>query len=634
VDSAGSCWVTRIVGAKPQTRNAGPNVEFGANSSPSEFGKILAIAAVDVMAWKLLLPWFRALREAGYEVHIACARTNWFEQLAADGFHLHDVRLRRRMNPLAHIAPLWSLYRLIRRERFLLVNTHSPVAAAVGRVAGWLAKAPAVIYTVHGFYFHENMPWWKRRGFIAVEWLLGGLTDGFMFVSDEDRQTALREGIATDAAKATTIYNGVDLDAYPPKGAGLGSRELRAKLSIPHGARVVGIVGRVVREKGYIEFAEMAKLVSAGRSDVYFLVVGDALPSDRDGVVAELRNCVKTAGLNDRFRFTGFTDSVADYLQVMDIFVLPSYREGFPRSVLEAMSSALPVVATNIRGCREAVVNGGTGLLAPPRSGTALAKAVSALLDNPDLAQSMGAAGRERAVRLYDQRSVQGRFVGAIEGALKKNTEKTSAKVRRIERFFDLAVSGGALIVVAPLLGLIAAVIRLTLGASPLFVQSRVGIKERAFAFYKFRTMTEARDQAGNLLADEQRLTALGRFLRSTSLDELPQLWNVLKGDMSLVGPRPLLPEYLSRYTAFQRRRHEVKPGITGWVQVNGRNSLTWEQKFELDVWYVDHRSLWLDAKILWMTVLQVLRREGISQQGHATMPEFMGSPIQSRRDG
>jgi lipopolysaccharide/colanic/teichoic acid biosynthesis glycosyltransferase len=139
--------------------------------------------------------------------------------------------------------------------------------------------------------------------------------------------------------------------------------------------------------------------------------------------------------------------------------------------------------------------------------------------------------------------------------------------------------------------------------------------------------MTDVRDQTGNLLADEQRLTALGRFLRSTSLDELPQLWNVLKGDMSLVGPRPLLPEYLSRYTAFQRRRHEVRPGITGWVQVNGRNSLTWEQKFDLDVWYVDHGGLWLDIKILWMTMLQVFRRDGISQAGHATMPEFAGSP-------
>ncbi|HXK02684.1 MAG TPA: sugar transferase, partial [Verrucomicrobiae bacterium] len=135
-----------------------------------------------------------------------------------------------------------------------------------------------------------------------------------------------------------------------------------------------------------------------------------------------------------------------------------------------------------------------------------------------------------------------------------------------------------------------------------------------------------ARDSAGRLLPDEQRLTPLGRFLRRTSLDELPQLWNVLKGDMSLVGPRPLLPEYLPRYNSHQRRRHEVKPGITGWAQIHGRNTLAWERKFDLDVWYVDHRSLWLDIKILWLTVLKVIRREGISQNGHATMPEFTGT--------
>jgi glycosyltransferase involved in cell wall biosynthesis len=242
-----------------------------------------------------------------------------------------------------------------------------------------------------------------------------------MFVSDEDRKVALREGIARDAAAAMTIYNGVDLAAYPPKGETLSaSAELRGRLDIPQGAPVVGIVGRVVREKGYLEFAEMAKLVSASRSDVYFLVVGDALPSDRDGIVAELRSCVEAAGLRDRFRFTGFTDGVADYLQMMDIFVLPSYREGFPRSVLEAMSTALPVVATDIRGCREAVVNGETGLIVPPRNGKALADAVSHLLENPELASRMGSAGRERAERLYSHQLVQRRFVGVVESALRK----------------------------------------------------------------------------------------------------------------------------------------------------------------------------------------------------------------------
>jgi lipopolysaccharide/colanic/teichoic acid biosynthesis glycosyltransferase len=164
------------------------------------------------------------------------------------------------------------------------------------------------------------------------------------------------------------------------------------------------------------------------------------------------------------------------------------------------------------------------------------------------------------------------------------------------------------------------------MGSPVVFRQVRIGLNDRQFGFLKFRTMTDARDSNGVLLTDGERLTGLGRFLRSTSLDELPQLWNVVKGDMSLIGPRPLLPQYLPRYSPVQRRRHEVKPGITGLAQVKGRNALSWEQKFELDVQYVDGYSLAMDASILWMTLLAIVRREGISQAGHATAPPFLGS--------
>ena len=163
------------------------------------------------------------------------------------------------------------------------------------------------------------------------------------------------------------------------------------------------------------------------------------------------------------------------------------------------------------------------------------------------------------------------------------------------------------------------------MGSPVLFKQQRPGLHGKPFMMSKFRTMTDARDGDGNLLPDADRLTRLGRFLRSTSLDELPELFNVLKGDMSLVGPRPLLMRYLDRYTPEQARRHEVRPGITGWAQINGRNALSWEDKFTLDVWYVDHCSLLLDMRIILQTIWKVLRREGISQEGEATMSEFMG---------
>jgi sugar transferase EpsL len=198
--------------------------------------------------------------------------------------------------------------------------------------------------------------------------------------------------------------------------------------------------------------------------------------------------------------------------------------------------------------------------------------------------------------------------------------------VRVIKRTLDLAFTLLALIILSPLLGSIALLVYLKLGSPILFRQRRPGLHGKPFTMYKFRTMTNARDIDSNLLPDAQRLTPFGRFLRSTSLDELPELFSVLKGDMSVVGPRPLLMQYLDRYTPEQMRRHEVRPGITGWAQVNGRNAITWEQKFALDVWYVDHCSLGLDLKIIFLTVWKILTREGISQPGQATMEEFMGS--------
>lgn len=194
------------------------------------------------------------------------------------------------------------------------------------------------------------------------------------------------------------------------------------------------------------------------------------------------------------------------------------------------------------------------------------------------------------------------------------------------KRALDLVLASSALVATAPLMAGVAAAVAVKHGRPVLFRQQRPGQGGRAFEFLKFRTMTNATDASGAPLPDAARLTALGRALRATSLDELPQLLNVLKGDMSLVGPRPLLMQYLARYTPEQARRHDVKPGITGWAQVNGRNALSWEEKFALDVWYVDHVSLSLDLKILAMTMLKVIRRDGISSTGHATMPEFMGT--------
>jgi lipopolysaccharide/colanic/teichoic acid biosynthesis glycosyltransferase len=193
------------------------------------------------------------------------------------------------------------------------------------------------------------------------------------------------------------------------------------------------------------------------------------------------------------------------------------------------------------------------------------------------------------------------------------------------KRLFDILVAATLLLLTLPLMLATALAVRLALGAPVLLRQTRPGKGGIPFLFFKFRTMTEERDGAGRLLPDERRLTPFGRWLRATSFDELPQLVNVLKGDMSLVGPRPLLMEYISLYSPQQARRHEVRPGITGWAQVNGRNALSWEERFRLDVWYVDHRSLLLDLRILLLTVLRVFQARGVAQPGQATMTRFTG---------
>jgi lipopolysaccharide/colanic/teichoic acid biosynthesis glycosyltransferase len=197
---------------------------------------------------------------------------------------------------------------------------------------------------------------------------------------------------------------------------------------------------------------------------------------------------------------------------------------------------------------------------------------------------------------------------------------------RLIKSLGDRLLAAIALILLSPFVAILAIIIFFKMGSPVIFSQARVGKDNRIFTFYKFRTMTDQRDSAGKLLPDKQRLTPLGKFLRQSSLDELPQLWNVVKGDMSLIGPRPLVTDYLDRYTPEQARRHNVIPGITGWAQINGRNAISWEEKFKLDVWYIDHWSLWLDLNIFFQTVVKIISKEGIDEDENTTSTEFMGT--------
>lgn len=364
--------------------------------------KVLQLAAADVTAKLLLLPLVKALEKNGYQVHVACSEGPHARALAAQGHMVHFIPIERRISPLSNMRSLLHLYRLIRQERFDVVHVHTPVAAVLGRVAAYLAGVPVIMYTAHGFYFHDRMAEYKRRPLIWLERMLGRITNVLFTQSKEDAVTAARERICP-MERVVWIGNGVDLGKFQVS----GREETREKLGIGEDERVVGFVGRMVREKGVVELMEAAEAAGRIVPGLRLLLVGDTLDSDRDHKTkAELKRIMDRDGLASRVTFTGFIEDVASVMPAMDVLALPSYREGMPRTIIEAMACGKPVVATAIRGCREEVVHGVTGLLVPPKDATALGQAIIHLLSNPTTAARMGAEGRKRAMELFDERQV------------------------------------------------------------------------------------------------------------------------------------------------------------------------------------------------------------------------------------
>jgi lipopolysaccharide/colanic/teichoic acid biosynthesis glycosyltransferase len=453
-----------------------------------------------------------------------------------------------------------------------------------------------------------------RRALLrSTERVSCALATRVLAVSRSMRDEAVRSGLVR-AEKIDVLLggtaNGIDAALFAPATAQQRAAARRSA-GIPADARVIGFVGRLVGDKGVRELVEAWGRIREQFPDAHLLLVGGV--EERDAVppatLARIRG-------DARVHETGWLDDPRPLYAAMDLLALPSYREGFPTVPLEAAACGLPVVATRVPGCTDAVEDGVTGVLVPLR--------------DPDLRRAHGRAGRERVARDFGQEALWEAIDAEYRALLRRPRQRGAALAAK--RALDVTAAALGLAATAPLLAAVAAALRATTGGPALFVQERPGRGGRPFRLVKFRTMTDARDAAGRLLPDAERLTRVGRLLRATSLDELPQLWNVLRGDLSLVGPRPLLVQYLARYTPEQARRHEVLPGITGWAQIHGRNAIGWDERFALDVWYVDHWSLGLDLLILARTVGSVLRRHGISQEGHATMPEFMGSGAEDGR--
>jgi undecaprenyl phosphate N,N'-diacetylbacillosamine 1-phosphate transferase len=356
---------------------------------------------------------------------------------------------------------------------------------------------------------------------------------------------------------------------------------------------------------------------------VFLIVVGPLEPELDPLSADDLRFLNSDASIV----LAGYQNDVRPWIMASDVFAFPSYREGFPNVVMQASCLEVPSIVSNINGCNEIVEHEKTGLIVSPKSAHELFQAMMRMASDPELRRTFARNARERVTKSFDRQFIWAELEKEYLRAMRLSLTKKSSVYRDLVKpFFDRSVALIALLVFSPVLLVCIGMLWNANNGKVWFRQYRPGRNGKLFRVLKFRTMTDERDASGTLLPDEDRLHGVGKFIRKTSLDELPQLLNVLAGDMSIVGPRPLLEEYLPLYSDIQGRRHDVKPGITGWAQVNGRNAISWEQKFTYDVWYVDNQSFLLDMKILLLTVQKVFKAEGISSATSATMEKFTGT--------
>ncbi|WP_172418122.1 sugar transferase [Deinococcus indicus] len=551
-------------------------------------------------------------------VTAAPAQADQLEQFAVqEQVSVFPNSMEREINVRADLRALLSMYRTIRGFRPSITNVGTPKAGLIGGLAAVAARVPVRIYTLHGLRL-ETVKGPKGRLLHSAERLAMACAHRVVCVSPSLQERVSELGLAP-AHKTVVLGSGSPNGVRQPGVTDPAvTASHRTTLGLREDTPVIGFVGRFTRDKGMAELMEAFRRVQEQLPSARLLLIGDYEPGDP--VSPEVRDLIEqTPGVLR----TGFVPDVYPYYPLMSLLALPTYREGFPTVALEASAFGLPLVTTDATGARDAVQDGVTGWRVPVGDADALADALTSALLGPADTRRRGEAGRRWVTENFDPTSVQQRWADYYAELL--HWRELSER-HRGKRWMDAVLAGAGLVVLGGPLLLLALLVRFKLGSPVLFKQVRPGLAGQPFTMYKFRTMTDERDADGELRPDAVRLTAFGRFLRSTSLDELPELWNVLIGDMSLVGPRPLLMSYLPLYNERQYRRHEVRPGITGWAQVNGRNALSWEEKFDHDLWYVDNHSLATDLKILAMTFQKVFQREGISAHGEVTMPRFTGS--------
>lgn len=381
--------------------------------------KLAVVSAVDSTFKVLLLAQLKAAQKAGYDVHGVCTKGQNFSMLKSQGIRMYSIEINRSIAPFSDIVALWKMYRFFKRENVNIVHTHTPKCSLLGQLAAKLAGVPVIINTVHGFYFHDDMKPLARWFFIIMEWIAGKCSTVILSQNSEDIDTAIKLGICKPD-RIKLLGNGVNLNKFNPERFDDNfKKQKRKEIGVPEDVTVIGIIGRLVKEKGYLELLEAFREIIKKHNNVWFVIIGPEEPEKTNRISADT---FKQSGIEERTKYLGSRDDVPELLSCFDIYVLPSWREGFPRSAIEAAAMRLPIITTNIRGCRQVVEDGKNGLLVPLKKSKELEKALIKLIENLKLREQMANAGYKKAKKEFDEQKVCEIVLQTYEDCLVKYT--------------------------------------------------------------------------------------------------------------------------------------------------------------------------------------------------------------------
>ena len=585
--------------------------------------RLLFVAADPQFVRVFLCDQVRQLLDKGFDVRVACAAERGPQILEHElGCPVETFAIARSISLRDDLKSLAELTMFMRAWRPAVVHGHTPKAGLLGALAAWLARVPIRIHTFHGLR-SEILTGARGTLVRTMERLTAASSTHCLAVSTSLRAKIIVEQLCP-ARKLRVLgagsCAGVAMDQFEPESWTLQALRWRVQHGIAPEQMLVSYIGRRAHDKGMQILQAAWTLIRERQPQARLLVAGpqDATDPCAVEITDKLRADPRVVLLDE------FVSNVALLLSASDVFVQPSFREGLGMAAIEASAMRLPVVASRVTGLVDVVESGETGLLVEAGDHEGLASAVGKLLNRPRLRRRMGARGRRSVLARFDRKVVIADLLAFYEQVIADYRPRGTA----LKRTLDVLLTVPLLLLAAPILLVTALLILVFMGRPILFRQQRAGLRGQAFELLKFRTMRIPRPGEDAFRTDAARTTRLGSWLRRLSLDELPQLWNVLRGDMSLVGPRPLLLDYLPRYSPVEARRHDVRPGITGWAQIHGRNNCDWRERLAHDVWYVDHGSLRIDLLILLRTIAKVVRSEGITPHGRQAMGEFLGNTL------